>query len=124
VNTRPAYAPALVGFVDLNDGNQVGWVPLGPGDIYTPRYYDANWQPRYLTRANIMPGQFINFGIPGAVTVVPVDAWGRAIDPREAGLHPGLVVFPVEHAQPALVVDRDQGDADRGFQAREGEDDS
>jgi hypothetical protein len=76
------YAPALVGFVNLNDGNQIGWVPLGPGDIYAPRYYDASWQPRYLTRANISPGQLINFGIPGAVTVVPVDAWGRAIDPR------------------------------------------
>jgi FecR protein len=82
VNTTPAYAPALVGFVNLNDGNQVGWVPLGPGDIYAPRYYDRNWQPRYLTGANIVPGQLINFGIPGAVTVVPVDAWGRAIDPR------------------------------------------
>ena len=82
VNTTPAYAPALVGFVNLNDGNQIGWVPLGPGDTYAPRYYDFNWQPRYLTRANIMPGQLMNFGIPGAVTVVPVDAWGRAIDPR------------------------------------------
>ena len=82
VNTTPAYAPALVGFVNLNDGNQVGWLPLGPGDIYAPRYYDANWQPRYLTSGNIVPGQFINFGIPGAVTVVPVDAWGRPIDPR------------------------------------------
>ena len=57
-------------------------MPLGPGDVYAPRYYDANWQPRYLTRANIMPEQLINFGIPGAVTVVPVDAWGRPIDPR------------------------------------------
>jgi len=82
VNTTPSYAPALVGFVNLNDGNQVGWVPLGPGDIYAPRYYDNNWQPRYLTGANITPGQFINFGIPGAVTVVPLDAWGRPIDPR------------------------------------------
>jgi hypothetical protein len=82
VNTTPAYAPALVGFVNLNDGNQIGWLPLGPGDIYAPRYYDANWQPRYLTRANILPGQLINFAIPGAVTVVPVDAWGRPIDPR------------------------------------------
>jgi hypothetical protein len=82
VNTTPVYAPALVGFVNLNDGNQIGWVPLGPGDVYAPRYYDANWQPRYLTRANILPGQLINFGIPGAVTVVPVDAWGRPIDPH------------------------------------------
>jgi uncharacterized protein DUF6600/FecR-like protein len=85
VNTTQAYAPALVGFVNLNDGNQVGWLPLGPGDIYAPRYYDANWQPRYLTSANIVPGKFINLGIPGALTVVPVDAWGRAIDPRSIG---------------------------------------
>jgi hypothetical protein len=82
VNTTPAYAPALVGFVDLNDGNQVGWFPLGPGDSYAPRYYDSNWQPRYLTQANVWPGQLINFGIPGAVTVVSRDAFGRAIDPR------------------------------------------
>ena len=81
-NTTPMYAPALVAFVPLDNANQIGWVPLGPGDPYAPRYYDANWQPRYLTRANVNPGQLINLGIPGAVTVVPVDAWGRAIDPR------------------------------------------
>jgi hypothetical protein len=82
VNTTPMYAPALVAFVPMDDANQIGWVPLGPGDSYAPRYYDDNWQPRYLTRTNIVPAQLINFGIPGAVTVVPVDAWGRAIDPR------------------------------------------
>jgi hypothetical protein len=81
-NTTPMYAPALVAFVPLNDSNQIGWVPLGPGDSYAPRYYDDNWQPRYLSRTNIVPAQLINFGIPGAVTVVPVDAWGRVIDPR------------------------------------------
>ena len=57
-------------------------MPLGPGDSYAPRYYDDNWQPQYLTRTNVVPAQLINLGIPGAVTVVPVDAWGRAIDPR------------------------------------------
>lgn len=82
VNTTPSYAPALVAFVSLNDRNEIGWVPLGPGDSYAPRYYDDNWQPRYLTRTNVVPARLINLGIPGAVTVVPVDAWGRAIDPR------------------------------------------
>jgi hypothetical protein len=81
VNTTPQYAPALVAFVPL-DANQIGWVPLAPGDPYAPRYYDDNWQPHYLTRTNVAPTQLINFGVPGAVTVVPVDAWGRAIDPR------------------------------------------
>jgi len=82
VNTTPTYAPALVAFVSLNDANQIGWVPLGPGDSYAPRYYDDNWQPRYLSQTNVVPVRLINLGIPGAVTVVPVDAWGRAIDPR------------------------------------------
>ena len=82
VNTTPQYAPALVAFVPLNDANQIGWVPLGPGDSYAPRYYDDNWQPRYLSQTNVSPARLLNLGIPGAVTVVPVDAWGRAIDPR------------------------------------------
>ena len=64
VNTTPAYSPALVAFVPLDDANQIGWVPLGPGDIYAPRYYDANWQPHYLTRADVVPAQLINLGIP------------------------------------------------------------
>jgi len=81
VNTTPSYAPALVAFISL-DANQTGWVPLGPGDSYAPRYYDENWQPHYLTQTNVVPTQLVNFAIPGAVTVVPVDAWGRPIDPR------------------------------------------
>ena len=81
MNTTPAYAPALVAFAPLSD-NQIGWFPLGPGDPYAPRYYDSNWQPHYLTQANVVPGQLINFGIPGAVTVVSLDAFGRPIDPR------------------------------------------
>lgn len=79
VNTTPTYAPALVAFVST-DANQIGWVPLGPGDAYAPRYYDNNWQPHYLTSTAVVPTQLVNFGIPGAVTVVPVDAWGRPID--------------------------------------------
>ncbi|MEK6333735.1 MAG: DUF6600 domain-containing protein [Acidobacteriota bacterium] len=81
VNTTPSYAPALVAFVPL-DSNQIGWVPLGPGDPYAPRYYDDNWQPHYLTRTSVVPNQLVNFAVPGAVTVVPVDAWGRPIDSR------------------------------------------
>jgi hypothetical protein len=81
VNTTPTYAPALVAFVSLDNANQIGWVPLGPGDNYAPRYYDENWQPRYLSRNQVSPTRLFNLAIPGAVTVVPVDAWGRAIDP-------------------------------------------
>jgi hypothetical protein len=82
VNTQPQYAPALVAFVPLNEQNQIGWVPLGPGDSYAPRYYDNNWQPQYLTRTSVAPTQLFNLSIPGAVTVVPIDAFGQTIDPR------------------------------------------
>jgi hypothetical protein len=82
VNTTPLYSPALVAFLPLNDANQIGWVPLGPGDVYAPHYYDNNWQPRYLTHVNTAPERLVNLAMPEAVTVVPLDAFGREIDRR------------------------------------------
>jgi hypothetical protein len=82
VNTTPLYSPALVAFLPFNDANQIGWVPLAPGDPYAPRYYDANWQPYYLTRTDVAPTRLVNLAVPSAVTVVPVDYFGRQIDPR------------------------------------------
>jgi hypothetical protein len=82
VNTTPMYSPALVAFLPLSDVNQMGWVPLGPGDPYAPRYYDANWQPYYLSQTNLAPTQLVNLAAPNAVTVVPIDYYGRTIDPR------------------------------------------
>lgn len=81
VNTTPQYSPALVAFVSLQQ-NGIGWVPLGPGDPYIARYYDQNWQPQYLTRGDVVPANLINYSVPGAVTVVPIDQFGRTIDPR------------------------------------------
>jgi hypothetical protein len=81
VNTTPRYSPALVAFMPFSD-NTIGWVPLGPGDPYVYRYYDENWQPHYLSRADVNLGRLVNFGVPNAVTVVSFDAFGRPIDPR------------------------------------------
>jgi hypothetical protein len=82
VNSTPYYSPALVAFVPFSDSNVIGWVPLGPGDPYAPRYYDANWQPYYLTGTTVVTTQLVNLRVPSAVTVVPLDAFGRTIDPR------------------------------------------
>jgi hypothetical protein len=82
VNTTPLYSPALVAFIPFSDTSLIGWVPLAPGDPYAPRYYDANWQPYYLTRTEVITTQLVNLAVPSAVTVVPVDSWGRVIDPR------------------------------------------
>ncbi|HBB86867.1 MAG TPA: hypothetical protein DC047_04570 [Blastocatellia bacterium] len=81
VNTTPVYSPALVAWVPV-DSNDIGWVPLGPGDPYAPRYYDANWQPYYLTRTNNVPTQLVNLSVPNAVAYAPVQDLGRNFDPR------------------------------------------
>jgi hypothetical protein len=82
VNSTPYYSPALVAFVPFTDSSMIGWVPLGPGDPYAPRYYDANWQPYYLTRTNVVTTQLVNLRVPNAVTVIPVDSFGQPIDRR------------------------------------------
>jgi len=81
VNTTPLYSPALVAFVPI-DADDIGWVPLGPGDPYAPRYYDANWQPYYLTRTSVVTTQLVNLNVPGAVAVVPLQNITQVIDPR------------------------------------------
>lgn len=75
VNTTPVYSPALVAFVPFG-GNDIGWVPLGPGDVYVPHYYNTNWQPQYLTRDNLYQ-RVVNLNVPNAVTVVSVDDFNR-----------------------------------------------
>lgn len=81
VNTTPLYSPALVAFVPFS-GNDIGWVPLGPGDVYVPHYYNStDWQPYYLTRDNLYQ-RGVNLNVPGAVTVVSIDDFNRDIDWR------------------------------------------
>jgi hypothetical protein len=84
VGARPAYCPAPVAFIPLAD--QIAWVPLGPGEVYVQRYYDVNFRPRYLASAQVInvvnvQRTFINFNAPGGVTVVPMRAFSRLIDP-------------------------------------------
>ena len=82
-NTQPAYAPALVAFLPVTAANQIGWVPLAPGDPYAPAYYDANWQPHYYgENVYVAPERVVNMNVPGGLTVVSVDEFGRPIDPR------------------------------------------
>ena len=82
MNATPIYSPALVAFVPFGQ-NDIGWVPLGPGDVYVPHYYNTSWQPYYLTRDNLYQ-RVVNLDVPGAVTVVSVDEFTRDIDWRRA----------------------------------------
>jgi hypothetical protein len=83
VNTQPVYAPALVAFVPLTQANEVGWVPLGPGDPYVRTYYDQSWQPHYVGGNPVIERQVVNIGVPGAVTVVPVQSFDNVITPHD-----------------------------------------
>ena len=100
-NTQPAYSPALVAFLPLTQADEVGWVPLGPGDPYVRTYYDQNWQPHYYG-GEPFAQQVVNLNVPGAVTVVPVQYIGdvinqrvvRRVDPRAlASVRPVLDPF-------------------------------
>lgn len=83
VNTTPTYSPALVAYVPLAQ-NEIGWVPLGPGDPYAPRYYTNDWSPYYLTRTQNIQPRLVNMYVPNAVTVVPIDDFTREVDFRRA----------------------------------------
>jgi len=88
VRTRVVYYPAPVAFIPFAD--QIAWVPLGPGEVYVPRYYD-NYRPQYLASAEVVrlvtvQNTFVNFNAPGALTVVPVRSFTRVIDP--SGISP------------------------------------
>jgi hypothetical protein len=78
----PSYSPALVSFIPFGN-NDIGWVALGPGDTYVPHYYNAGWQPYYLTNDNLYV-RGVNLDVPGAVLVVPVDDFARGFDWRNA----------------------------------------
>lgn len=82
VNTNPVYSPALVAFMPFGQ-DQIGWVPLGPGDVYVPHYYNTAWQPYYSTRDDLYQ-RSVNLGVPGAVTVVSLDDFGRDLDWKRA----------------------------------------
>lgn len=78
VNTTPTYSPALVAFIPSQ--NEIGWVPLAPGDPYVSRYYDQNWNPYYLSGQDNIQSHIVNLGVPGAVAVVPIDDFVRGYD--------------------------------------------
>lgn len=88
----PYYAPALVAFVGGRNwsvsfglgGAGIGWFPLGPLDPYVPPYYASpaylrvvNYNIRNIDVANINISRihYTNFGVSGAVTVVPERAF-------------------------------------------------
>jgi hypothetical protein len=89
---RPVYSPAVVGWVGGGNvslsfsigGPSVGWVPLGPREVYRPVYVVS---PGYWRRLNgnapqrphvpTGPIMYANRNAPGGVTVVSADVLKR-----------------------------------------------
>jgi FecR protein len=94
---RPVYAPALVAWIggrpragaSVSIGARVGWLPLGPGDVY-----------------GVAHARYVNSEVPGAVTVVPRNVFTsaqpvaphRVILPRQGGIG-----FRATTAAPAIT---------------------
>jgi hypothetical protein len=94
-HARPVYSPALVAFVGgtaagvnanlaIGGGRHgVGWFPLAPGEAWRPgyrasqRYVDEANRAAFDRRVAARNAEFVNRLTPGAVTVVPTDAFGR-----------------------------------------------
>ncbi|MGJ7534704.1 MULTISPECIES: DUF6600 domain-containing protein [unclassified Variovorax] len=90
-NGRPVYSPALVGFVggganagvQIGNGrNGVGWFPLAPGEQWRPGYHASQRYMDQVNRTAIYNRQarndfYANQQMPGAVTVLPADRFGR-----------------------------------------------
>jgi hypothetical protein len=89
VVAQPVYSPALVAFVQMPEPDRVGWVPLGPGDPYVPRYYDRDYRPQYIGSTTVV-NKYVNitnvtnYSVPGAVTVVRTTEFTGAITPAIA----------------------------------------
>ncbi len=88
VRYRPAYAPALVAFVPFTQVNQIGWVPLAPGEPYVARYYDTNFQPHYYASPEVVrevvtvQRTYINTRYSQAITVVPFQQFNNYVEPQ------------------------------------------
>ena len=62
---RPIYAPALVAFAGIGRGGPVGWVPLGPHEVYNPWYRASRNYYTHINTSNIALGRSYS---PGALT--------------------------------------------------------
>jgi hypothetical protein len=110
---RPAYAPALVGFVggegsgfSVASGPGIAWYPLAPGEIWRPFFRASPVYVRNVNRYLVTDSRFYNMGTPrfmyrtDAVTAVRIDDFhrGRPVQQRWSRVNP----MDIAHAQPVM----------------------
>lgn len=99
---HPAYAPALVGFVDGTPG--IAWYPLAPGEIWYPFVAASPSYVRHVNRQLVADARAYNMGPhlfmrrPDAVTVVRTEDFQRGRPVHSRMLRIGA--FELARAQP------------------------
>jgi hypothetical protein len=125
---RPMWAPALVGWVGgpgwrysgIQGGPVYGWVPLGWGEAYHPRWKgcaEICWtrynKPYGATgsRPDAPPSRYVNATTPGAITAVPGPAFiGRKpVQSQRVAIPDGVLAGAPVLADPLLRPDIRQG---------------
>jgi hypothetical protein len=111
---HPVYAPALVTFVggsgwrpDQASGESIGWFPLGPHEPYVAPYR-TNRSLQH--NVDVEHFKYVNRSVPGAVTVVPNDAFVRGQPISQAALrlpNNGFAQVPVRGAVAPLVPQKE-----------------
>lgn len=121
---RPVYSPALVAFVggsnwgvslSIGRGPAVGWVPLGPGEVYMPGYrvsrnyfehvnasntrihntvnianiYNTTYVNNSVVQNRVVNQRFVNMAAPNAMAAMPHDAFASGRSVAQAGLRGG-----------------------------------
>lgn len=97
-HVRPVYAPALVGWVPRGSG--YAWFPLGPREVYVPRYRASDRYVRQVNvsnttivnvdhvtnvyRGRVPPGRYVNERAADHVTALPLQTFNA---PRPAVRH-------------------------------------
>jgi len=123
--SRAVYAPALVTFVGgagwrptQAPGGSVGWFPLGPHEPYVAPYRSDRTR---LHNIDVEHFTYANRNVPGALTVVPNDAFVRGQPAAKAALllsNDELGKAPVRGAVSPLVPQKESiigvGPATRG----------
>jgi len=55
----------------LGGGTAVGWIPLGPGEVYVPASRVTRRYFQNVNGSNSVQNRYVNRDVPGALTVVP-----------------------------------------------------
>lgn len=92
--SRPVFAPALVVWLDgtgvavTSEAPVVGWLPLGPGEVFLPPYPASHAHIRGInfghvhhvdfSRVHQLHPHFVNRHIHGAITAVPIHEFRHA----------------------------------------------